>query len=145
MGMDVCTNGPIFTAHTHWPEHKESNAVQCTGMQTHTCTNTNRHLSESGRLQPLQCLFLCGWPIPMGGLSKPSLIHLISWTQEPGLQTKSSFTHAADAYSYMWSQESVHHKTFFWIPPPFCPCCLCFPLLPQLIRHLKCFWLIMMF
>lgn len=78
----------------------------------------------------------------MGGLSKPFLIHLISWTQEPGQQTKSSFTHAATAYSYMWSQESVHHKTFFCIPPPFCPSrCLRFPLLPQLIRPQKCFWL----
>lgn len=58
-------NGPPFIAythtHTHRPEHKESNTVQCTGMQTHTCThtNTNRHLSESGRLQPLQCVCFC--------------------------------------------------------------------------------------
>ena len=114
---------PVYSSHTD--QNTKSHPVQCTGMQTHICTNTNRHASESGRLLPLQCLFLCGWPIPMGGLSKPFLIHLISWTQEPGLQTKSSFTHAVGAYSYMWSQESVHHKTLFCSPPPSCPCCLC--------------------
>lgn len=47
------------------------------------------------------CLFLCARPVPMGGLSKPLLIHLISRTQEPAGQTKSPFTHAAAAYGYM--------------------------------------------
>ena len=91
-------------------------------MQTHTCEpHMHKHKQapqwERTAAATTVCLFLCGRPIPMGGLSKPFLIHLISWTQEPGPQTKSSFTHAAAAYGYMWSQESVHHKTFFCIPP----------------------------
>jgi len=82
------------------------------------------------------CLFLCGWPIQMGGFSKPALIHLICWTQEPGLQTKSSFTRKTADYSYMWSQESLHHTIFLWIPPPFLTSLLfVFLLLPQIIRN----------
>lgn len=50
-------------------------------------------------------VFLYVWLFPMGILSKLSIIHLVWWTQEPGLQTKNSFTHATADYSYMWSQE----------------------------------------
>lgn len=54
-------------------------------------TNTNHREGRTAAATAALCLFLCARPVPMGGLSKPLLIHLISWTQEPALADKGLF------------------------------------------------------
>lgn len=128
------------------PVHWNADAHTHTHTGSHTRAHTHKHKAGTKpawtwtAAATTVCLFLRGWPVPMGGLSKPFLIHLISWTQEPGPQTKSSFTHAAAAYSYMWSQESVHHQNILLHTTSPSPGCLRFPPLFQLIRPLRCWY-----